>query len=184
MPVTMPKGETVAWLVLEQLHEPPVTALLNVVPALLQNVVTPVIGAVGVTVTALVVLQFAYVVNVIVTAPPDAPVTVPPPGLTEITVARLVLLQLHVPPPEVPSTSDNACPWHTLLGAGEIGTNGLIVKGAVLIHPVDEVNLMDTLEPPAAVTTPVLYTTVATPLLELLHVPLPPPEMPLLKVTD
>ena len=84
---------------------------------------------VGYTVTDFVVVQPATVVKVIVAVPPEAPPTVPPELLIVVTVATSVLLLLHVPPPGVPSTSDNVWPWHTVFGASDIATSGLTVTG-------------------------------------------------------
>lgn len=75
------------------LHVPPGVVLLSVV--VLQNEVTPVIGASGFTVSVTDATHPVITVYCIVVVPFDTPVTNP---VTGSMVATVVLLLLHVPP--------------------------------------------------------------------------------------
>ena len=118
------------------LHVPPPVASLNVVENPLHIVNVPVIAAgTGFTVAAAVVMQPVGKAYVIVGLPAATPVTMP---LPVPTVAKPVLLLLHVPP-VVPSLS--VVVWLTqtdmvpVMPAG----SGLTVSADVIKQPVGKV---------------------------------------------
>jgi hypothetical protein len=110
-PVTMPVALTVAFVVLLLIQLPPVVVVLNAVVAPTHTIGVPVIAAgVALTVTTLVVMHALLPRYVIVAVPAAMPVTV---ALVSGTVAILVLLLLHVPPP-VADGSVVVAPSHTM----------------------------------------------------------------------
>ena len=111
-PETMPEIEpTVACDVLLLLQVPPGVRSLRVVVDPVQTVCVPVIlTGVGLTTTPSVTKQPAGNVYVIVGLPAATPPTIP----VDPTVARSVLLLIHVPPP-TPSVNGVVWPTHTVV---------------------------------------------------------------------
>lgn len=99
--------------------------------------------------------------------PFETPVTTP-----EVpTVARAVLLLLHVPPP--PSESVMLAPTQTLLGPVIAEGSGLTVSTLVAIQPVPEVKVIIVVPRATPDTSPVPASIVATLVVVLAHVPPP-----------
>lgn len=135
-PVTIPVlAPTVAILILELVHVPPGVLLLNVVVWPTHTVNTPVIGEAALTVTALVAVQPAGVWNNIFTVPPPTLVTTPVPLLT---VAIVISLLVHVPPPVVLLVSVSVpLPQIVLPPVDVVAASGFTVTAAIRWQPVD-----------------------------------------------
>jgi hypothetical protein len=101
-----------------------------------------------------------------VTLPAEIPDTTP----ELLTVAKEVLLLLHVPPEDV-LLNGMVCPVHRMLFPTILAGNELTVTGVVTAQPpgIAYVIVADPEENPE--TTPVFTSTIATSVLLLLHVP-------------
>jgi len=167
--VTKPVPSTFAILVLLLLHVPLAAASLSWVVAFTHIEFVPVIIAgMAVTLTVVVDALPQPVLYCIVALPPLTPLTTPDDGST---VATDVLELLHVPLADA-SLSEVVLPWHTvvvpfiLVG---IAVTLTVVDAAV---PQPVLYCIVTLPPVIPLTTPDAGSTVATPVLALLQVPL------------
>jgi len=134
-PLTIPVDPTLARLVLLLLHVPPVVASLNAVVDPAHTTRVPVIPAgKGLTVTGVVMKQPVDNVYVIVGVPAAAPVKIP----VELTVAKLVLLLVQVPP-VVGSPNVVVFPTHTFVVPVIDNGRALTVNEVVIPQPVDNV---------------------------------------------
>jgi hypothetical protein len=129
-PVTLPKASTIATVISPLLHVPNGVASDKVIPADVQVMVPPIIGAGGAfTVIIVVTAHPVPAVNVIMVVPGVTPVTSP---LDEIVATDGVLL-LQVP--EMELVSRIVSPWHTCDGPPMAGGNGFTVTAAVAEQP-------------------------------------------------
>jgi hypothetical protein len=140
IPFTAPVSEpTVATEILLLDHEPPASALLNVVVEPTQTLVVPMLdGGRGLTVTVAIAVQPELTVYVTVPVPADTPVTAP----TLVTGVESVVLELLHEPPGVASVKVIVEPTQTAgvpaIAAGE----ALTVIILFTIHPAPTVYVM------------------------------------------
>lgn len=135
MPLTSPVGFTVAMVVAELLHDPPVLGLVSSVVVAVHRLLLPlIVPGEGVTVIAFVTVQPVPKEYVMVVVPAETPVTTPD---SEPILAAVLLLS-HQPPGTI-SVSVVLAPVHTvdapLMGAGA----GLTVTIFMVWQPVGSV---------------------------------------------
>jgi hypothetical protein len=163
---------TVATVVVLLVHVPPNVASLSVTVELTHSEGDPVIAAgLALTVSTRVVVQpVAASVNVIVVVPEATPLTTP---VDEPAVATVVLPLTHVPAPEA-SLSVTVCPVQTDAGPDIAAGSAVTVSTRVVVQPVPvSVKVMVVVPMPTPVKAPVPEFIVATPVLPLIHVPVP-----------
>lgn len=170
-PVTTPvEIPAVAMLVLALVHDPPDNALLKEIVELVQTAVGPEIApGVGFTVSADEIRQPVDNVNVIAKEPAVTPVTTP---LLAPTVARVVLLLLHVPLPEA-SVKLIVLPVQTTAGPEMAAGVGLTVNVIDVKQPPGAIYVILAVPADIPVTMPEGEPTVAIAVALLTHVPVP-----------
>jgi hypothetical protein len=168
IPLVLP---IVATPVLPLLHTPPPDpSVIVIVDPEHTTVGPPITPGASVTLIIFVIVQPVPSEYVIVTSPVSTPVTIPD---EEPTVARAVLLLVHVPPVTV-SVSVTDEPTHTVAGPVITVGDGLTFIVVVAVQPAGEVYVITVLvRRVTPVTAPEVEFTVAPDGLLLTHVPAP-----------